>query len=178
MSSKERGKPRKASLFFRLVSAAVIGACSREQLPDPSAPIQIIPPVNPVALQRRNDKTTLKVTIRIENTSNQAILWSPCSLAVERSQYIMAMDRRSDEWVEVWRPTCPDEADDQRLLRSGESASIPLEMSSGPGVDFHGEVGVYRVRFFLSTEVGGEYQQLSPRLSISRPFSVVDPATQ
>ena len=125
-------------------------------------------------MSKQAGKTSLNVTIRIENTSNNAILWSECGLAVERNQYIMAMDRQSDEWLEVWRPTCPDDGDAQKILRPGESTNVPLEITSTPSANFHGDVGVYRVRFFLSADVGGEYQQLNPELSVSRSFSVVD----
>lgn len=175
MTRKERGKPRKASLFFRLVSVALFAACAKEQLSNSSGPVQIIPGADRVALRKEGGKPILDIAIRLENTSNNALLWSECGLSVERNQYIMAMDRRSDEWLEVWRPTCPGDDDAQKILRPGESVSLPLEVTPAPGANFHGDIGVYRVRFFLSADVGGEYHQLNPELSISRPFSVVDP---
>jgi hypothetical protein len=171
----EKGKPGKASLFFALVTAVVTGACSTEHLPNPSAPIQIIPNAATIAMRGHAGTAILDLTIRLENTSSHAILWSACGLAVERSQYIMAMDRRSEEWLEVWRPACADDSDAQKILRPGETADLPLEITSGSGADFRGDVGVYRVRFFLSSDIGGEYHQLDPKLSVSRPFSVVAP---
>lgn len=174
MSLKERGKPRKASLFFRLVWVCVGAACSAEHPGDPATPIQIIPNAERIPIRTEAGKPLLEVTIRIENTSAHAIVWSECALAVERNQYIMAMDRHSEEWLEVWRPTCPNDDNAQNLLRPGESASLSLEITPGSGANFRGEVGIYRVRFFLSAAVAGEYHQLSPELSVSRAFSVVD----
>jgi hypothetical protein len=175
VSQKEKGKPRTASFFFRLVIVAVMGACSTEHLPNPSAPIQIVPNSETIALRGHGGKAILDLTIRLENTSRHAILWSECALAVERSQYIMAMDRRSEEWLEVWRPGCADDSDAQKILRPGETANVPLEITAAAGGDFRGDVGIYRVRFFLSSDIGGEYHQLDPGLSVSRPFSVVAP---
>ncbi|MDQ6690713.1 MAG: hypothetical protein M3Z18_09415 [Gemmatimonadota bacterium] len=39
--------------------------------------------------------------------------------------------------------------------------------------DFPGQPGVYRVHFFLSAYVGGEYAQLPYAESVSQPFDVV-----
>lgn len=164
-----------ASLFFGLLIGAVIGACSTEHLSNPSRPVQIVPSSETIALRGSAGKAILELTIGLENTSSHAVLWSECGLAVERNQYIMAMDRRSEEWLEVWRPSCADDSDSQKILRPGETASIPLVITSTAGGDFRGDVGIYRVRFFLSADIGGEYHQLDPQLSVSRPFSVVAP---
>jgi hypothetical protein len=175
VSQKEKGKPGTASFFFGLVIGAVMAACSKERMPNPSALVQIVPSSETIALRGPAGKAILDLTIRLENTSSHAVLWSECGLAVERSQYIMAMDRRTEEWLEVWRPSCADDSDAQKILRPGENASIPLEITSVAGSDFRGDVGIYRVRFFLSADIGGEYHQLDPALSVSRPFSVVAP---
>jgi hypothetical protein len=76
--------------------------------------------------------------------------------------------------VEVWRPPCGDTETPQEL-RSGEDANVPLKISiSQPAnAGVHDIDGVYRVRFFLSAAVAGEFHQLAPELSLSTPFTVV-----
>lgn len=95
-------------------------------------------------------------------------------MALERNQYVMALDRRTEEWLEVWRPSCPDSDEAQKVLREGEAVMVPLHVSTTGASSFHGELGIYRVRFFLSADIAGEYHQLDPELSVSRSFTVVD----
>jgi hypothetical protein len=66
------------------------------------------------------------------------------------------------------------EGSGQAPLASGESVSVPIRVRSNQGYprNFSGEPGLYRVRFYLSSIVSGEYHQLPYRASVSSAFTV------
>ena len=174
MLGYEKGKPLVASLFFRLFYAVFLAACQDKRSPTNTSLVRIEPTAESFTIRKQSRVVSLDAEIEIENRSTHPILWSECGMALERNQYVMALDRRTEEWLEVWRPSCPDTDEAQKVLREGEAVTVPLHVLPSGASSFHGETGVYRVRFFLSADIAGEYHQLGPELSISRSFTVVD----
>ena len=175
MTHTEKGKPRWASLFYALATVVGVACSAAERKPQNAAPVQIYAESDQVALGHDGGVTTLEFSMTVTNTSTHAILLSECGMALERNQYIMAMDRRNDEWLEVWRPTCEDSTEARTTLQPGESMRVPVRVASrGTPSAFKAEPGVYRLRFFISSAIGGEYHQMPSELSISRSFTVVD----
>ena len=151
-----------------------LAACS------PAAPsgssVTIAPTSGTVALQTTSQGRTIDVSIVITNRSSNPILWSDCALALEEFRYVLVPDRKGSDWTEVWAQGCPDLGATRPPLLPGESVTVPLAIAASrdSSRDFVGRPGVYRVHFFLSAYVAGEYSQLPYAESVSQPFNVVE----
>jgi hypothetical protein len=137
--------------------------------------VTIVPTSHAVALGTNRNARAVDVSIVITNTSGNPILWSDCALGLEEYRYLLVPDRKGSDWTEVWSPGCPDLSAATAPLRPGESATVHLTAVSAADTarGFAGRPGIYRVHFFLSAYVGGEYLQLPYAESVSQPFNVV-----
>jgi hypothetical protein len=156
-----------------LLFVALLSACTADR---PSAtPVTIVPTSRYVTLGVTGEQKILRASIVITNASSNPILWSSCALTLEEYRYLLAPDRKGSDWTEVWAPGCADVNAITPLLLPGENVTVPIEVvTPGPSAhDFLGQPGVYRVHFFLSAYVGGEYLQLPYTESVSQPFNVV-----
>ena len=129
-----------------------------------------------MALEQTPQGPTLKISANISNGSTQLVLVSTCEYALDQYRYALATGRISDDWLEVWRPSCTNENSlAYTPLGPGESTSIPITVIATPALapDFSAEPGTYRFRFFLSIQVGGEYQQLPRERTVSEPFTLL-----
>ncbi|MEA2763223.1 MAG: hypothetical protein QOD47_2507 [Gemmatimonadaceae bacterium] len=156
-----------------LVYMLAIAACSAA--PKSAGPVVIVPTSRTVALGTTPRGKTIDVSIVITNTSSNSILWSACTLSLEEYRYLLAPDRKGSDWTEVWAAGCPDLNTTTPPLRPGESVTVPLHILAerSSSRDFVGQPGVYRVHFFLSAYIGGEYEQLPYAESVSQSFNVV-----
>jgi hypothetical protein len=150
-----------------------MSACSPAAPGTPS--ITIVPATRTVALETTSSGKTIDVSIVITNNSGNPILWSDCALALEEYRYVLVPDRKGSDWTAVWAQGCPDLGATTPPLRPGESVTVPLTIVAArdSSRDFTGRPGVYRVHFFLSAYVAGEYAQLPYAESVSLPFNVV-----
>jgi hypothetical protein len=116
------------------------------------------------------------MSVTLTNTSTNPVVWFSCGFALERNRYVLTSDRGGDDWGEVWTPVCArDNSVAPPPLRSGESVTVPINVPTTAAAHvFPGETGVYRVRFFLAVQMGGEFHQLPYEFSVSKPFTVVD----
>ena len=167
-----------ANLLFvsSILTGASIAASSCTADKESDAAIRITPESRTVSLQPSPAGPTLNTAVTIRNRSLQPILWSACDLALERYQYVLALDHARPEWVENWRPVCFSSGNTPPArLRSGESVTVPISIVAARKVSpkFTAEPGSYRIRFFLSAEIGGEFVQLPAALSASEPFTLV-----
>lgn len=143
---------------------------------DPGATVSIGLSKQTVSLEPTPQGPTLNVSANITNGSSQLVLISSCEFALDQYRYALASGRISDDWLEVWRPTCTHENSlAYTPLRPGETTSIPITIVVTPYLapDFMAEPGTYRFRFFLSSQVGGEYQQLPRERTVSESFTLV-----
>jgi hypothetical protein len=156
-----------------LLFISLLAACSPDRRP--ATPVTIVPTSSTVTLETTRGRKTLRPAIVITNTSNNPILWSSCALTLEEYRYLLAEDRKGSDWTEVWSPGCADVNALPPLLLPGESVTVPLQVTAPESAtrDSLGQPGVYRVHFFLSAYVGGEYLQLPYAESVSQPFNVV-----
>jgi len=144
--------------------------------PDPGPTVSIGLNKQAVALERTRQGPTLNITANITNGSTQLVLISTCEYALDQYRYALATGRIGDDWLEVWRPSCTNENSlAYTPLGPGESTSIPITVIATPALapDFSAEPGTYRFRFFLSIQVGGEYQQLPRERTVSEPFTLL-----
>lgn len=143
---------------------------------DPGSTVSIGLSKQTVSLEHTAKGPALNVSANITNGSSQLVLISTCEFALDQYRYALATGRISDDWLEVWRPTCTRENSlAYTPLRPGETTSIPITVLVTPYLapDFIAEPGTYRFRFFLSIQVGGEYQQLPRDQTVSEPFTLV-----
>ena len=125
---------------------------------------------------RADSQGPLSTSPNIINGSTQLVLVSTCEYALDQYRYALATGRIGDDWLEVWRPSCTNENSlAYTPLGPGESTSIPITVIATPSLapDFSAEPGTYRFRFFLSIQVGGEYQQLPRERTVSEPFTLL-----
>jgi len=157
------------------VYLAVLAACSPPHEQSTTS-VTIVPASRTVALETTTRGRAINVSIVITNTSSNSILWSDCALALEEYRYLLVPDRKGSDWTEVWSPGCPDLSVTTPPLRPGESVTVPLRIVAArdSSFDFVGRRGVYRIHFFLSAVVAGEYAQLPYAESVSQSFNVVD----
>ena len=156
-----------------LAYMAFLAACSPGA--QSASSVTIAPTTHTVSLENTTSGTAIGVSIVITNNSSNPILWSDCALALEEYRYLLAPDRQGSDWTEVWEQGCPDLGDTRPPLLPGESVTVPLTIVAArdSSRDFVGRPGVYRVHFFLSAYVAGEYAQLPYAESVSQPFNVV-----
>lgn len=150
--------------------------CAPHPDPDTGPRVSIDLSKKAVALERTQQGPTLRISASIANGSTQLVLVSTCEYALEEYRYALASGRIGDDWLEVWRPSCTNENSlAYTPLGPGESTSIPITVIATPALapDFSAEPGTYRFRFFLSIQVGGEYQQLPRERTVSEPFTLL-----
>ncbi|HEV7595261.1 MAG TPA: hypothetical protein VGO33_09700 [Gemmatimonadaceae bacterium] len=159
----------KCAVLYTLSAAA----CSPRA--QSASTVSIVPTSHSVSLGTNRTARTLDVSIVITNTSANPILWSDCALGLEEYRYLLVPDRKGSDWTEVWSPGCPDLSAATSPLLQGESATVHLTAVAAADTarGFAGRPGIYRVHFFLSANVGGEYLQLPYAESVSQPFNVV-----
>lgn len=145
---------------------------------EPVAAVRIVPASQTVVLQSTPQGPTLSTSVTLTNTSGFPIIWSSCSMQLERRDDIALPASNSDAgWERVWSPICnlalilPPPTP----LQPGESVTVPVTAVASPqdAGSFSGEPGQYRVRFFLGAVVAGDYRQLPSAASSSQPFTVV-----
>ena len=161
--------PRSSAL-----SILVLSGCAAST--DPPAAVRIEPTAPTFSLQSTPRGPRLDVSITLTNTSSNPIIWINCGFALERNRYVLTTDGGGADWAEVWTPVCAlDNSVMPPPIKSGQSVTVPISAtpSSAPAHVFAGDPGVYRVRFYLSAQIAGEYHQLPYEISVSKPFTVV-----
>ena len=159
---------------FALFLAIGVWGCAPHV--DPGTTVSIGLNKHAISLEPTPKGPALNVSANITNGSTQLVLVSTCEYALDQYRYALATGRISDDWLEVWRPSCTNENSlAYTPLGPGESTSIPITVIATPALapDFSAEPGTYRFRFFLSIQVGGEYQQLPRERTVSEPFTLL-----
>ena len=112
-----------------------IGAVRCAPYTEPSAAVSIGLSRQTVSLEQTDQGPALKISANITNGSTQLVLVSTCEYALDQYRYALATGRISDDWLEVWRPSCTNENSlAYTPLGPGESTSIPITVIATPAL--------------------------------------------
>lgn len=159
-----------------LITVGALSGCASTT--EPVAALRIVPASQTVVLQPSTQGPTLSTSVTLTNTSALPLIWSSCSMQLERRDDIAVPASNTDAgWEVVWSPICPLvlNLEPPVTLQPGESVVVPITAvaySQNPG-SFLGEPGLYRVQFFIGAMVAGDYRQLPRAASSSGTFTVV-----
>lgn len=156
-----------------LVLPFVILGCGPRAEPDATVRIELSG--RTVALEPTELGPALKMSASITNSSNQLVLMSTCEYVLYQYRYTLVTGT-SDDWVEVWRPSCTSQNSLAFTpIGPGKTIFVPITVVATPALapDFSAEPGRYRFRFFLSIRLGEEYRQLPAERSVSEPFTLL-----
>ena len=159
-----------------LITVGALSGCTSTT--EPVALVRIVLASPTVAIQSTPQGAKLSTSVTLTNTSNFPVIWSSCSMQLERKDDVAFPASDSyDGWEAVWFPICSLvlNLEPPVPLQPGESVVVPITAiaySQSPG-SFLGEPGLYRVQFFIGAMVAGEYRQIPRAASSSAPFTVV-----
>ncbi|HEX9220262.1 MAG TPA: hypothetical protein VF858_07230 [Gemmatimonadaceae bacterium] len=171
-----------------IISALLIGTACTDST-GPFQPVRIVPAAPNVALQTTPQGKVLSTSFTLTNNSAYPVIWSTCSVTLEKAG-MPALPPGKSDWETVWARICylldavanqsastasAISGFDDAILQPGKSVPIPISALVGqhPYENFTGEPGRYRVRVPMYIRVLGFYRVIPADQSVSEPFTLL-----